>query len=134
MLTARDPGSVVRVAVDPSRNEVQTMTQIAPAAHTAERPAAISADWEWQLDGACRAGDGDLFFHPYGEREPSRSRRERAAQAVCAGCPVLLNCRSYALAAQEPYGVWGGMTETDRVEMLAERARRRDAPRHFDVA
>ena len=86
----------------------------------AERPAALSSDWEWQLNGACREGDGELFFHPYGEREPSRSRRDRAAQAICAECPVLLRCRSYALANREPYGVWGGLTETDRVEILAE--------------
>jgi WhiB family redox-sensing transcriptional regulator len=86
----------------------------------AERPAPVSSEWEWQLDGACREGDGELFFHPYGEREPSRSRRERAAQAICAECPVLLECRAYALAAREAYGVWGGLTETDRVEILAD--------------
>jgi len=83
-----------------------------------ERPAAITSDWEWQLQGACRHADGELFFHPYGEREPSRGRRDRAAQAICAECPVLLRCRSYALATREPYGVWGGLTETDRVEIL----------------
>lgn len=87
------------------------------------RPAAVSESWEWQLNGACRGADGELFFHPYGEREPSRSRRERAAQAICATCPVLLECRSYALAAREPYGVWGGLTENDRVEILAGRER-----------
>jgi WhiB family redox-sensing transcriptional regulator len=84
-----------------------------------ERPAAVSESWEWQLNGSCRGTDGELFFHPYGEREPSRSRRERAAQAICASCPVLLECRSYSLAAREPYGVWGGLTETDRVDILA---------------
>jgi WhiB family redox-sensing transcriptional regulator len=92
-----------------------------------ERPAAISSDWEWQLDGACRSGDGELFFHPYGEREPSRSRRERAAQAICAECPVLLPCRAYALAAREAYGVWGGLTETDRVEILASEESAQDS-------
>ncbi|HEV7209083.1 MAG TPA: WhiB family transcriptional regulator [Mycobacteriales bacterium] len=92
---------------------------MATTAHP-ERPPAISEHWEWQLQGACRQADGELFFHPYGEREPSRSRRERDAQAVCARCPVLVRCRAYALAAQEPYGVWGGLTETDRQHILAE--------------
>ena len=38
--------------------------------------------WEWQLLGACRKEDTDLFFHPEGERGPSRSNREAAAKAV----------------------------------------------------
>lgn len=96
-----------------------------------QRPDAVGSDWEWQLHGACRGADSELFFHPYGEREPSRSRRERAALAICRTCPVLAECRSYALAAREPYGVWGGLTETDRAELLAGRSaplgpRRRD--------
>ena len=86
-----------------------------------EHPHAIGDAWEWQLHGACRGGDSDLFFHPYGEREPSRSRREQAALAICRSCPVMQSCRSYALAAREPYGVWGGLTETDRADLLAGR-------------
>lgn len=84
-------------------------------------PAAVTDNWDWQLEGACRGTDTELFFHPYGEREPSRSRRESAAQAVCATCPVIAACRSYSLAAREPYGVWGGLTETDREAILSRR-------------
>lgn len=84
-----------------------------------QRPAAVTEYWDWQLRGACRGTGGEAFFHPYGEREPSRSRRERAALAICAGCPVREPCRDYALAAQEPYGVWGGLTERQRLELLA---------------
>lgn len=69
--------------------------------------------WEWQQQAACR-GRGELFFHPPGEREPSRSRRDRAAQELCRTCPVLDTCRAFALAHDEPYGVWGGLTEDDR--------------------
>jgi WhiB family redox-sensing transcriptional regulator len=32
--------------------------------------------WEWQLQGACRSQDTELFFHPEGERGPRRSNRE----------------------------------------------------------
>ena len=45
--------------------------------------------WEWQLRGACRTVSSDLFFHPEGERGPSRRNRELAAKQVCARCPVL---------------------------------------------
>src|SRR4051794_35371648 len=70
--------------------------------------------WDWQLAGACRRSDPDVFFHPDGERGPRRRAREEAAKAVCAGCPVLAECAAHALAVREPYGVWGGMTEDER--------------------
>lgn len=77
--------------------------------------------WEWQLEGACGQQDTELFFHPEGERGPSRSGRDAAAKAVCAACPVLAQCRAHALAAREPYGVWGGLSESDREQILGER-------------
>ena len=70
--------------------------------------------WEWQQRGACRDLDTEVFFHPDNERGPRRDRREAEAKAVCAGCPVLVQCREHALAVQEPYGVWGGMSEPER--------------------
>ena len=74
--------------------------------------------WEWQHAGACRDEDTALFFHPEGERGPRRSNREAAAKAVCARCPVLERCREHALATREPFGVWGGLSEDDREELL----------------
>lgn len=77
-------------------------------------PGPNSDFWEWQLAGACREADPMLFFHPEGERGPARRKRDDAAKAVCAECPVLALCREHALAVREPYGVWGGLTEEDR--------------------
>ncbi len=82
---------------------------------------ATSTEWDWQLHAACRGGDTDVFFHPWGERDPSRSRRDARAKAVCAGCPVARECGAYALATREPYGVWGGMTADEREEILGVR-------------
>ncbi len=87
------------------------------------RPRPQADAWEWQLHGACRRADTDLFFHPENERGPSRSRREAAAKAVCMRCPVLEQCREHALAIREPYGVWGGMSEGDRLRLVARDAR-----------
>lgn len=70
--------------------------------------------WDWQLSGACREADPTLFFHPEGERGPSRRRREAAAKQVCAGCPVVAACAAHALGVREPYGVWGGLGEDER--------------------
>jgi len=82
-------------------------------------PGPVADLWDWQLLGACRGLDTELFFHPEGERGPRRSNREAAAKAVCATCPVLLRCREAALAAREPYGVWGGLSEHEREDVWA---------------
>ncbi|SHN35848.1 WhiB family transcriptional regulator [Cryptosporangium aurantiacum] len=74
--------------------------------------------WDWQLEGSCRGLDSALFFHPDNERGPSRARRESAAKAICASCPVVEPCREHALAVREPYGVWGGLSEAERTQLL----------------
>ena len=79
-----------------------------------------SADvWDWQRNGACRGRDSAQFFHPDGERGASRMRREIAAKSVCRTCPVRPECAAHALVAREPYGVWGGFTEAERLRLLA---------------
>ena len=79
--------------------------------------------WEWQLHAACRGMDSSLFFHPWGERGPTRDQRIELAKAVCAECPVSDACRRHALSVQEPYGVWGGLSEDDRLVLLRRQRR-----------
>ncbi|MCK8673263.1 WhiB family transcriptional regulator [Rhodococcus sp. HM1] len=57
---------------------------------------------------------GYLFFAPEDEPKGPQVRREREAKRICYQCPVLNQCRTYALSTREPYGVWGGTTERDR--------------------
>ncbi len=87
-------------------------------------PAAVTDQWDWQLQGACRGMDSAFFFHPEGERGPARAEREERAKQVCHRCPVIEACRRHALAVQEPYGVWGGLSEAERDEILHGRSRR----------
>jgi WhiB family redox-sensing transcriptional regulator len=83
--------------------------------------------WDWQLKGACRGEDPAVFFHPEGERGPSRVARETAAKAVCATCPVIASCAAHAIAVREPYGVWGGLSEEDRDNLIYGRNQRLSA-------
>ena len=92
-----------------------------------DQPEPVAALWEWQFQGLCRTTNPDIFFHPEGERGPSRRRREARAKAICEQCPVLRECREHALAVHEPYGVWGGMTEEERDEVYRRSARPRTA-------
>lgn len=74
--------------------------------------------WDWQLHGACRGVDSSVFFPPDGERGQARARRERNAKEWCRTCPVLAQCRTHALEVGEPYGIWGGMSESERFAVL----------------
>ncbi|WP_394855821.1 WhiB family transcriptional regulator [Rhodococcus opacus] len=56
---------------------------------------------------------GDLLFPRQGTRTRPRPP-EAEAKRLCASCPALAPCRDYALSAPEPYGTWGGMSETER--------------------
>lgn len=49
------------------------------------------------------------------------------AVEVCKRCPVLDECREYALSEGEEYGVWGGLLPEERADIvrLAKRAARR---------
>jgi hypothetical protein len=51
---------------------------------------------------------------------PRRANREAAAKAICATCPVIAACRKHALAVQEPYGIWGGLSEDDREAIIEQ--------------
>ena len=81
-------------------------------------PAPREGDWDWQMDAACRGQDTSNFYHPENERGPSPARREFRAKAVCASCPVVKQCLRWALAAREPYGVWGGLSTEERESLL----------------
>lgn len=87
---------------------------------TRRLPAPVSEVWEWQMNGLCRGADSAVFFHPSGERGPKRARREARAKAICLTCPVLVQCRQHAIAAEEPYGIWGGLSESELRAMKKE--------------
>ena len=46
-----------------------------------------------------------------------------AAKAVCGDCPVRSACLTWAIDHHERYGVWGGMTETERRKVARDRKR-----------
>ncbi|WP_225849958.1 WhiB family transcriptional regulator [Streptomyces sp. HPF1205] len=71
--------------------------------------------WDWQVKAACRGMDVTVFFSPSYERGRARHLREERARAVCESCPVRVPCGRFALATRQDYGVWGGLTEGDRV-------------------
>lgn len=87
----------------------------------AEYLASVSAPWMERGSemALCAQTDPELFFPDAGEWTASRR-----AKKVCAACPLLTECRSWALNHPQltPVGVWGGLTETERRRLRAEPA------------
>jgi WhiB family redox-sensing transcriptional regulator len=66
----------------------------------------------WRDMAACRDTPEVDFF-------PSPEDVQGIAQAkeVCAGCPVLEECLSYAIETRQTEGVWGGHTTKERTKL-----------------
>ncbi len=78
--------------------------------------------YEWQYDAKCRQVDPEKFFSPDAERGPRRRSREANAKAICATCPVIAECLEHALTVREPYGVWGGLSSNERIDLVSSEA------------
>ena len=77
----------------------------------------------WQAKASCRGPQSAVFFPPsYSERKDERLGRERAAKAICKMCPVRKPCLEYAIRIREPHGIWGGLNELERKQMIERRA------------
>lgn len=72
--------------------------------------------------GLCAQTDPEAFF-------PEKGGSTREAKRICAGCDVRAECLEYALAHDERFGVWGGLSERERHRLT--RARTAAAPAEF---
>lgn len=79
--------------------------------------------WGWQFAAACRGEDASLFFAPnYFEKRDEKDAREAKAKAICARCSVRDVCLEYAIRIRETHGIWGGLNEFERRQLLRRRA------------
>jgi WhiB family redox-sensing transcriptional regulator len=77
----------------------------------------------WQLAAACRGPQSQAFFPPsHAERKEEKLAREGRAKSICAECRVRVDCLDYALRIREPHGIWGGLNEAERKQMIERRA------------
>jgi WhiB family transcriptional regulator, redox-sensing transcriptional regulator len=61
----------------------------------------------WQERSLCAQTDPEAFF-------PEKGGSTREAKKVCIGCEVRAECLEYALAHDERFGIWGGLSERER--------------------
>jgi WhiB family redox-sensing transcriptional regulator len=75
----------------------------------------------WQLQGLCRQDDPRKWTPD----PPSVEYKSQEAKKICHRCPVMQQCREWALKHREQYGVWGGLTEAERDMILTHRRHKR---------
>ena len=61
----------------------------------------------WQERALCAQTDPEAFF-------PEKGGSTREAKKVCTSCEVRSECLDYALANDERFGIWGGLSERER--------------------
>lgn len=62
---------------------------------------------DWQERALCAQTDPEAFF-------PEKGGSTREAKRICQGCEVKDECLEYALAHDERFGIWGGLSERER--------------------
>lgn len=76
---------------------------------------------DWRHKSACKSEDPELFF-PVGDTGPALLQIAEA-KAVCRRCPVQAQCLNWALTSGQDFGVWGGLSETERRAVRQRNAR-----------
>ena len=71
---------------------------------------------DWRHRAACLTEDPELFF-PVGNTGPALMQIQEAKK-VCKRCDVREACLQWALDAGQDHGVWGGLSEDERAELV----------------
>lgn len=67
----------------------------------------VADEPDWHDRALCAQTDPEAFF-------PEKGGSTREAKKICTGCEVRSECLSYALANDERFGIWGGLSERER--------------------
>ena len=76
----------------------------------------------WQLKASCRGPQAEIFFPPaHAERKEEKLQREDRAKAICRPASSGRECLDYAIRIHEPHGIWGGLNEMERKQLVERR-------------
>lgn len=88
-------------------------------------PDTLPRSYDWRDDAECRSHDPEMW-HPAGTTGPHLAQIADAKR-VCFGCPVMTECRQWAMGHRQESGIWGGTTEQERVNWRRRMAREKAA-------
>lgn len=88
-----------------------------PAAEALAEIAALMAGaprGDWLSRARCRDAADDVHYPTGKPGAPAYEAAVARAKTECAWCPVLAECRAWALDTREPHGIWGATTPDER--------------------
>lgn len=66
------------------------------------------SDLSWMDDAACRGHDPELWFPVEIFSRQTFTVQVNRALAICADCPVRVDCFVYGKKSKQRFGIWGG--------------------------
>ncbi|WP_432008670.1 WhiB family transcriptional regulator [Streptomyces bacillaris] len=74
----------------------------------------MSTDLSWRDSALCAQTDPEAYY-------PEVGGSAVPAKRTCMACPVTTECREYALATGQRWGVWGGLTQKELRRLINQR-------------
>ena len=93
----------------PPRQYTHTFHVVAPEPEPADDTQVDSH--AWRVLALCAQTDPEAFF-------PEKGGSTREAKRVCLSCEVRVKCLDWALANNERFGIWGGLSERERRRVM----------------
>ena len=108
-------GGIPHTSTDPAAGGPRTddairrphLSVVPDEPETFESLAKPATNEQWQDRALCAQTDPEAFF-------PEKGGSTREAKKICQRCPVRAECLEYALANDERFGIWGGLSERER--------------------
>jgi WhiB family transcriptional regulator, redox-sensing transcriptional regulator len=96
----------------------KTENKPTPVFHVVEADPEVAFP-EMTGDEPCRTTDPEEWF-------PEQGDNGLTAKRMCLSCPVLVQCRSWALAnpSLTDFGIWGGMSRGERIAVRRRETRK----------
>lgn len=105
--TDSEAGAALSVCDDGGYEVEQGRPQLSLVVDGFEELYEAAEDDQWQERALCAQTDPEAFF-------PEKGGSTREAKRICLGCEVRDECLDYALAHDERFGIWGGLSERER--------------------
>ncbi|MDT5107359.1 MAG: WhiB family transcriptional regulator, redox-sensing transcriptional regulator [Mycobacterium sp.] len=100
-------GGTPHTNTGPAQSAATGRPQLSVVPDQCEFEPATDEDEQWQERALCAQTDPEAFF-------PEKGGSTREAKRICLGCEVKDRCLDYALAHDERFGIWGGLSERER--------------------
>jgi WhiB family redox-sensing transcriptional regulator len=100
-------GSTPHITTGPAQGVTTGRPQLSVVPDQTELEPTTDEDEQWQERALCAQTDPEAFF-------PEKGGSTREAKRICLGCEVKDRCLDYALAHDERFGIWGGLSERER--------------------